>query len=208
MLGLHALEYVHWPVVEGGSAVTLYRATVYKRTIGSYFTGEQWSNVYTIDEVNVTEASSVAASAAIAEATQLFDWAEVWKIVCEDPNAPDDKKTQVLNYVGDRSPTGLGSALPLFNTVRCIFSDEVRRPESKYLRGVLAADNVEAGRVSGETITAVQTNYVNAILALSQIVGPSGEAFVTGSVQPAVQMRQLSWSRRPRPGFHRGWVPN
>jgi hypothetical protein len=39
------------------------------------------------------------------------------------------------------------------------------------------------------------------------IRGPNGEPLITAEVQTAIQMRQIGWHRRVRPGFKRGWVP-
>lgn len=187
--------------------MTLYRATIYKRATGIYYTGEQWSNVYTIQEVNATEARGVAASVALLEAAVMLDFYRVYRIVVVDPNATDDRAVASVDYQGERSGVGIGSPMPLFNTVRIILTDDVQRPESKYLRGLLAADNIENGLVSSELRTAVQDDYVTPLLALNQVVGPDDNPITGGSVQAAVQMRQLGWHRRTRPGFRRGWVP-
>lgn len=187
--------------------MTLYKCTIFKRNTSAFYPAESWSNVYTIEESTALEAQGVAASAAILEADAMFETAVVYRINTVDPAATTDRRSIGVNYPGTRPVAGLGSVLPLFNTVRVIFSDDVARPESKFLRNTLAADNVELGQVSAELVTELTAGYLAGILALNQIVGPSGETFTTGLVQKAVQMRQLGWSRRSRPGFKRGYVP-
>lgn len=187
--------------------MTLYRATIYKRASGSYFQGEQWSNVYNIQEVNATEARGVALTVATLEQAVMLDQFTIYRVVVVDPAATDDRAVASVAYQGARPITGLGSLLPLFNTVRIVLTDDVQRPESKYLRGVLAAENVLLGNVDPDLRTEIQTNYVDPLLDLNQVVGPDNNALTGGSVQAPLQMRQLGWHRRTRPGFKRGWVP-
>jgi len=86
-------------------------------------------------------------------------------------------------------------------------SNAVGRPELKYLRLGMNVENIENGVWSGEVVTAIQTNYATPLAGNLEYVGPSGEAHTGAVVSPNIQMRQLGWSRRTRPGFKRGWVP-
>jgi hypothetical protein len=86
-------------------------------------------------------------------------------------------------------------------------TDNLKRPERKYLRGWFQTANVENGHWSGELTDYVNTNYTIPLLAESAYVGPSGEHPTGGSASQVIQNRQLGWHRRSRVGFKRGWVP-
>jgi hypothetical protein len=109
---------------------------------------------------------------------------------------------------GALDPTGLGGPLPVFNTIRVVFTDVSGRPEQKYLRLAANVENIENGAWSGEFVTAVQDGYADVVAALAGLCSPAGQDVTAGTALPQVQMRQVGWHRRPRPGFHRGWVPD
>lgn len=96
--------------------------------------------------------------------------------------------------------------LPLFNAVRCTLSDGNGRPSQKYLRLPLEESDITAGTITVTLSNLVQLSYITDLLALDGLVSNTGDVFTEGAVIPAVQMRQLNWKRRARPGFVRGWV--
>lgn len=183
----------------------LYRGTITKELIG---TKEQWVNTYTISEVNSLEAIGVLQSILDAEASIHSD--QVMFIRAHVSNLADasDVRSNAYQTPGEIVSAGLGGMLPLFNTMRVVFSDGVKKPEQKYLRLPGYEANLENGAWSGELLIFVSINYVGPLLALVGFVGPSGEHPDFGAPQKAVQNRQLGWHRQSRPGFKRGWVPD
>lgn len=185
----------------------LYRCTVFKRWDGEPYDGEQWTNVYHFDVADVDTALSRCVAAGVIEMD--VSYAPVTVIRCHAINLADknDAKTATPGSSGALDPTGLGGPLPLFNTIRVILADSLGRPEQKYLRLAANVDNIEAGVWSGEFVTFVQDNYCTPIIALDGICGPTANPINAATALAAVQMRQLGWHRRVRPGYKRGWVP-
>lgn len=184
---------------------------LYRGVIRKYFLPspeETWENVYMINEVNALEALDVlnaimAFEAAVHTDTVGFIGNRATNIV----NKNDSRSVVGALTYGDRSVATLGQVLPLWNCMRVVISSEGGRPEQKYLRLPLYEANSEGFNISGELVTYVQDNYVVPLLAMAQYVGPSGEAHSEGQAIQRMQMRQLGWHRRTRPGFRRGWVP-
>jgi len=189
-----------------GGAMGNYIGTVYKRLIDNGI--EEWENVYRLvsDDLNEAEEAIIA----IKEAEKAVSYVEVnffrYSVKPDVPNSP--ALIVDIDEPGDLASTDLGGVLPLFNTVLVTFSDVIGRSEKKYLRLGAHRDNLgTSGAWSSELTDFVQTNYANVVAAIPDYVGPSGESHTGGQVQRKVQMRQLHWSRRTKPGFKRGWVP-
>lgn len=183
----------------------LYRGTLTKINLR---TGNKFSNVYTVSDISALEALDVLNAIQIRERDISYDTIKFLRghVV----NLADKTDARFIDYgsLGALDPTGLGGPLPDFLTVRCVFSDSVKKPEQKYLRLAANEANLTLGLWDEEFVAFVQENYVDHLLALGGYVGPSGEPHTTGTVLSQVQDRQLGWHRRTRPGFHRGWVPD
>jgi len=185
--------------------MSLYRITSYKRLVSEPTV--KWSNVYTFDAAGLVTATDLALALVTTE--QAVHTADVQFYL-----------TGIRSLVDSHSNTKITSTdvgllgsdptimLPLWNVARVDFLDASGRPEIKYLRMPLQEDMVTGSIIDGGTVTTLQDDYAAALLAEDSYVGPSGEAHTGYVVHNAVQMRQTSWHRRARPGFHRGWVPN
>lgn len=180
-----------------------YRGTIYKRHNEE---PNGWTNVYTINQPGNTTAMAALEDIMDAEIAVHYADTEFYRLVVVNKANSSDRLQVDTTQFGALSLTGMGGILPLFNTVRVVFSDGIKRPESKYLRLPGNEANLENGHWSGELVDFVQTNYADVLVALVAYVGPSGETITAGTVKNKVQMRQLGWSRRTRPGFKRGWV--
>lgn len=185
--------------------MSLYRITSYKRLVTEPTV--TWSNVYTFDAAGLVTAKDLAIAlvtteqAVHTEDVQFF-MQNVRSLVDSSSNA---KITSTdLGLLGS-DPTIM---LPLWNVARIDFLDASGRPEIKYLRMPLQEDMVTGSLIDGGTVATLTDDYATALLAEDSYVGPSGEAHVGFVVHNAVQMRQTSWHRRGRPGYHRGWVAN
>lgn len=185
----------------------LYRGTINKKAIFP-FAGEEWSNVYTISTGNVTEAMGVLNAIQLNEQAVSYFHAQFTTGKVVNIADPTDRATTTYGSLGDLDPTELGGPLPLFCTVLVTFTDNVKKPEQKYLRLFANKANLADGAWSPEFVAFVQSNYADQLLLQLPFVGPSGEDHTSALVHTAVQNRQLGWHRRTRPGFHRGWVPN
>lgn len=182
-----------------------YITTVHK--VADLFLGpERWSNVYHVEAADPEAALDIGVSIANIEQQVYKDYVTMSRVtVVEDQPEPPPGSSRVLTGAGDVTGDP-DTLLPLFNSVRCTFSDGNGRPSQKYLRLPLEEADVTNGRLTITLINFVFLNYVTDLIALAGVVSNSGDTFIEGSVVHAVQMRQLNWKRRSRPGFRRGWV--
>lgn len=184
-----------------------YIATIKKRlTVGDILT--PWSNVYHVEAGDPTAALAIAVDISVIEQQIHKDYVMfTYASVLEDQIDPPPGLGQALTGLGDI--TGDDTLrLPGFNTVRVILSDGNGRPSQKYLRLPLEEGDVLSGQLTTALINSVQLSYATDLLALPGLVSNTDNNFIAASVHPYIQMRQRSWNRRTREGFHRGWVPN
>lgn len=100
-----------------------------------------------------------------------------------------------------------GDALPGWNAARMQFTANVgTRIHVFYPRVGLTEDDV-AGQTLTSTVQTALTSVVSGILAGGAFCDKDGALLEFGAVSARVQMRQMGWRRRTRPGFKRGWVP-
>lgn len=182
----------------------LYRVTIYKQLTA--LNGEKWVNTYYINDTSAALALDRADDIADIEAALLPQAVSLYRLTAK-PMAGGDTEMRAISKVGeiDTDPVNL---IPFFNTIRIVLTDNVGRVESKYLRACIAEANVEGFNISGELKDFAETNYLTPLLGILTLRGPNNEPITGGSVQSLIQMRQIGWHRRTRPGFHRGWVPD
>lgn len=182
----------------------LYRCTIYKQLTA--LNGEKWVNSYYINDTSAELALDRADDIADIEAAVLPQAVSLYRLTAK-PMAGGDTTIRAISKIGeiDTDPVNL---VPFFNTVRVILTDNVGRVESKYLRACIAEPNVNGFNISSELLAAMQDNYLTPLLGILTLRGPNNEPITGGSVQQLIQMRQISWHRRTRVGFHRGWVPD
>lgn len=183
--------------------MALFQVTVYKRNIDP-FTNERWSNVYWVDAIGPNDAITRGENIGAGEALALTTDTVVEKISSK-PAGGGAGANKGVNIVGIRA-SDVGNMLPLFNCCRVTFLDAVERPEQKYYRGCVLEGDMEAGLLTADFLIDIMGPSVTAILDTLGIVGNNGEEILGHTINRPVQMRQLSWHRRPRVGFHRGWV--
>lgn len=182
----------------------LYRGTIFKEVENH---GEAWSNVYTINESNALEAIDVLNAIEQLELAVTNVHCYVVRLHVVNISNKNDTRSESVSDQGHIADISGADALPLFNTVMVTLTDNLKRPERKYLRGWYQTANVENGHWSGELTDFVDTNYTVPLLAQAAYVGPGGEHPTAGKASQVIQNRQLGWHRRTRPGFKRGWVP-
>lgn len=183
--------------------MALFKGTIYKRLNDLNF--EQWTNVYHVEALGPNSALDAIESIALLEQEILTESSTIYRLsVQQGVGQPTALRSVSLQGAIPGSGANL---VPFFNTIRVVLGDEFERTESKYLRGCILEDNVQGFNISGELRTYVQDNYANPLLEILGLRGPNGEQITTATTQQAIQMRQIGWKRRSRPGFKRGWVP-
>lgn len=183
--------------------MALFKVTLYKRL--EALNGEQWVNTYYIDTLGPASALDQGELIAGIEANLLIQAVNIYRVTAKQmPDGPTALRSTSINGDIDIDPVNM---IPFFNTIRVIFTDDVGRSESKYLRGCIGEINVEGFNISTELRDFAITNYLEPMIAVLGLRGPNGETIEGGSVQRLIQMRQLGWHRRTRVGMKRGWVP-
>lgn len=185
--------------------MALYKVTVYKTNTDPYQLS--WTNVYHVDALGINTALDAAEN--IAEGEKLFYTADtvIDKVSAQDGVVGGPIKYRGLNIGGDR-PSDPGNLLPLFNTLRESLIDDEGNKNIKYYRGVLTEGDVAGGRINTDFLIDTVGPAMAAILATLGLRTKEDFPVTSNAFWPFVQMRQLSWQRRSRPGYHRGYVPD
>lgn len=167
-----------------------------------------WTNVYRVDAGSLTDALDKGVSISVIEQAIYKDYVIMSSVrAIEDIVDPPEGASRVLTGTGDI--TGDETLrLPNFNAVRCTFSDGVGRPDQKYLRLPLEEGDVVSGSITTTLNNLVALDYVGPLVDLGFVVSSDHVPYSEGTVVAGIQMRQVSWHRRTRPGFHRGYVAN
>jgi hypothetical protein len=187
--------------------MALYKATIFKEQLLAGFVRGKWSNVYTITAGSLEDAAASMTTCRINEQNVSYDTVHFTHGIVREAVLHGASKQVGFDTNGELVSTGLGGPLPLFCTVRVTFTDNLKKPEQKYLRLGANEANLSVGRWDGEFVSYVAANYAQIMIDLPTFVGPGGEHPTDYEVHAEVQNRQLGWHRRTRPGFRRGWVP-
>lgn len=182
----------------------IYRGTIYKQVENG---GVLWRNVYDINESNALEALDVLNAIQIHEVSVTSTHVYFVRNHVVNVANKNDQMSGNPGVHGSLADIPDSQPLPLFLTIEVVFSDNLKRPERKWLRGWFQTAHVELGHWGGEIVDFVNTNYAQPVLAHPQYVGPGGEHPTSATVNMEYANRQLGWHRRHRPGFKRGWVP-
>lgn len=185
----------------------IYRATTLKQWVGVPYDLAQWRNVYLLD--SPVKEDALSDCIAIGQEEMTCSYSPVHFLRAHVVNIADknDAATSARTEVGALDPAGLGGPVPLFNTIRLVIADTAGRPEQKYYRLGANTHNIENGVWSNDFVTFVQDNLGAYLPTLASYVSPHLEPIVSATALAPVQIRQLGWHRRTRPGFKRGWVP-
>lgn len=190
------------------SVVALYKIVIRKQFATEPVGSGVWTNSYHVTAANEDGALDIAAGLVEIERDITFE-----TVIFLDYSARQDSvlagsgKKRVLGVLGQRGAEGV-DFLPTFNTVRATLTDGVARPDQKYLRLPLPENEQANGSLTPEAVAFYTDNYITPLLAYVGLVSSDGVGFTSGAIWPYVQMRQRNWSRRARPGFHRGYVPD
>lgn len=183
-----------------------YRITIDKTYQGPG--GEKWSNVYNVDAPDIDEADNRAQAIAELEAAILWDNVVITRLSTKPATGSGSGTSRAVFIEGERADADPNVQLPLFNTMLVKLIPPIGRPSMKYLRLPLVEAEVTGFTLDPTFTSFVNTNYTVPLLALGYVTDESGQSFSGYGFNPNVQMRQLNWHRRSRPGFHRGWVPD
>lgn len=188
-----------------GLSMSLFKVATHKLLAAS--NQHQWTNVYHIEALGPNDACSKGAAVAAIEKDLYTSDTVIFKVTAQPLVPGGTGATLGVTENGTRA-SDFGNLLPLFNTARITFTDTTLRPDQKYYRATLTEGDIAGGRLTSDYIIDVAGPVAVAIEAYAFIRSSNGDSYTGSFVNPPVQMRQVSWGRRTRPGFHRGYVAN
>lgn len=154
------------------------------------FNGEFWTNRYILELDDVTAGSTVVNQ--IIEAEQDVHGGAILFTKARLSDMTPDTDNYVVFIINTYGHLAVSSEyLPLWNVIRCDFQVDTGRPSRKYLRCPVYESNQVAGVLTSDTITFMQENYVDVLVAIPEFVDVDGQPIVDGFVYPNVGMRQL-----------------
>jgi hypothetical protein len=188
--------------------MAIYRCAIVKQGIGAALGGHVWRNIYDIEAADYDTALAgvdvIRAQEMIIHTDEVYFTHVTAHLVTEPPRRTGAQLS--VNQYGLRSASGLGDLLPLWNVVRVDYLDVgIGRPERKYYRLPLHESDT-TGLVLESSLYDDISTAASIIANLTNYIGPSGETHQGADVKPLVNMRQVGWHRRRRPGFVRGYV--
>jgi hypothetical protein len=190
----------------------LFRLSIVKQYVGAGdLDPNPFRNVYTVEAADLAGAIAVGADILPLEQAIFKDLIHFLYMHAKSPTLGTFGRSAFIDEFGTVAVPGDGELLPMWNVVRCNFPlVDAGRPEIKYLRLPLLETETVNGNLTLPTVAAINDNYAGPLAALPGFVSPTGAAHDAGQFSTSVQvgMRQQSWHRRTRPGFHRGYVPN
>lgn len=134
------------------------------------------------------------------------NWVHVVKVSIRNSDVINGNQTRDVFIAGARGSTG--SSLPGFNTVRFLGRISAgHRPSVWHFRMGLTEDDVDGQILDTDALTALAA-FVTALGGLDGICDKNGFTYDSYEYDPVVRNRQMSWRRRTRVGYHRGWVLN
>lgn len=171
------------------------------RTQVFYKRGAQgkWSNVWHNEAADIPTLQAAWSSTGIPDLQPMLDSsAVIERFLISDLDGDLFVSTNV-NAAG--TSTASGDTLPLFNSVKVLFSDGgLGRPDLKYMKGLVTESVQTDGELSNTFQAAVDVLMTTLLNDMAGEATPftsiTGDEYVSASVQPAVQMRQMHRKRK------------
>jgi hypothetical protein len=191
-----------------GCVVAVWDVQIWKYTGGFPPFGKQWMNAYHVDVAGPEDAIIAGQGLAAMEAAFHSINQNFWKVVAIDPTHAQFTRSYIFTDLsGERTPSG--ASIPEWNVVRVGLNPlSFARPCQKYYRIDLGEGDIAGVSVEDAVVTTVQDAWDALIAGVTPVCNPAGSEIATASVSTFLGMRQESWHRRTRPGFHRGYIPD
>lgn len=187
----------------------VFQIEVHKRTLDHPFPGDEWLNVWHVSVSTLATALVDAVAIVVAEQALYKDTVEIYKFHAKEYLNPTAQSvTEYISYFGSRTVTS--DQLPAWNVARIDWNaPPATRSVRKYLRASCSKDDTVFEQWTTDFL-AVLDAFATDIATEGNICNPGGIVIDPGDFRtdPLIAMRQVGWSRRARPGFHREYVPN
>ena len=162
----------------------------------------KWSNVWHVSADNITAAEFGVRTVIVPDLLPLLhNRCQLVSILVSDLDGAEFITTPI-NAAGTSDVTD--ELLPLYNSAKVLFSDgSLGRPDYKYFKGLLTelmqVDGTITSGVAADIDALVETLISDANDGSVPLVSLDNDQYVSASVQPAVQMRQMHRKRRRTP---------
>lgn len=161
--------------------------------------GVKWSNVWHASAVSIPILQGTFSAEAVPDLLVMLDPSCTLVRFLISDLAGDTFVTTNVGSAG--TSAAAGDMLPLFNSIKVFLVDgSLGRPDYKYIKGYIT----ESTQTNSVLIPAVVTGidqFVTTLLAdmagvATPLVSQDGDEYISASVQPAVQMRQMHRKRK------------
>lgn len=181
----------------------IYTVSIFKRLNE---TGHVWSNQYFVTAANDLDADDIGGNITFIEQSIHRENVEFFQRNVRQAGVGHIGIQRGFSLSGTVPMPETGDMLPLWNVVMVSYSSGVDRNDRKFLRLPLFPNEVNGDVLSNAKRADVDLLYSTPLLGLPGVVNTWGRGLVSVSCSARVHDRDLSWKRRVRPGFHRGWV--
>ena len=173
-----------------------FRVSIFKR-----FSNEVWSNDWLLNVLDMENANTVATALVEFErrmhhADVIFEYMRISTLALAD---------RIFRHIPINLPgysaSALGSYMPLYCTLRLDMSTVDSDPCRKYFRQPVVEQNQADGKFTTAAIDVYNgfiTTYLVNTIALDNIVSSRGNVVTGATINPYVQMRQLTRRKRPK----------
>lgn len=159
----------------------------------------KWSNVWHVSATDIPAVETAVNDALVPDLLPALDNQATLKSVLISSESDDTFTTVNVNSAGTNS--GSGDLLPLFNSAKVLFDDgSLGRPDYKFVKGFVTEGEQTNGQLTTGASGALKTIFDALIADMdaagAPLVSEDNDAYVSSSVQTAVQMRQMHRKRR------------
>lgn len=183
--------------------MAIYTVAIYKRLFG---TDESWSNQYFVEAADDLAAADIGDNIVFVEQSIHREDVVFYQMNVRQAGPGHLGIQRGISLGGTVPPSEGQNPLPLWNVVMVSMSSGVDRNDRKFLRLPLYSDDLTGQDLSDAKRADVDTLYCANLLLIPGLVNTWGRPFVNASCSDRVHDRDISWQRRTRVGFHRGWV--
>jgi hypothetical protein len=168
----------------------------------------RWRNVYHLNTPTLGDAAGIASDVVAAESAITGDQIAFVQFRVSDPTKVEPSKT--VDLAGTSGDQDFGTVLiPQWNVMDVTFEDTGGgRLERKYYRCGYTEAQIDGNKIESAVASAAQTIMDTLVSTVIAMCAPNGDTVTGANVHSLLGMRQLSWHRRTRPGFHRGYIPD
>jgi hypothetical protein len=185
--------------------VAIYSVVIHKELTGTL---HRWTNQYFVNAGNDLAAADEGEAIAFIEHQIHRPTVHLYKLDVRQAGTGHLGIQRGINMTGTLAVPAGSTPLPLWNVVMVNMSSGVDRNDRKFIRCPLYSADLNGDALDSDFRDSIDTLYSSNLITMASVVNTWGRPFINASCSPLVHDRDINRSRRHRPGFHRGWVPD